>query len=115
MRVLVCRGGELAAPCSLVCDNPTCDCHHALTALDSHAPVQLVTVAERPDITEAQLTAACRRFLQTLGFTGPDMKACAADMAHMAVTVAADHPAGTRIRAHYDDTDESWTFTPDSA
>jgi hypothetical protein len=112
--VLVTRGGELAAPLGPLCDDPDCDCAHELAALDSAYPADVVTVADRDDVTTEDLIAACAGLLHRTGWAdslGPtDTAELAADMATEVVDAASKYPAGTLLHPWFDRDEERWTY-----
>jgi len=110
MRVLAGRGGELAAPFGPICDDDDCACHHGLAGLDSRCPIETITVANLPDLTLQQLTAACADFLAGAGWDDEGGE-YSAFMAGEAAQIAARFPVGTRLRASFDYTACDWTFT----
>ncbi len=55
MHVFVTRGGELCALVGPICDNEDCTGCAGWAGLESGHPVDVVTVADRPDITRADL------------------------------------------------------------
>jgi hypothetical protein len=55
MHVFVTRGGEPAALVGPICDNETCTDCAGWVGLESGHRVDVVTVADRPDITGADL------------------------------------------------------------
>ena len=100
----------MAAPFGPVCSDADCSCHHGLAGLDSLCPVEFVTVANDPDLTLAELTAACAAFLSSAGWGGEGGQ-LAAYMAGSATEIAKRFPIGARLRASFDHGVDDWTFT----
>jgi hypothetical protein len=121
MRILVTRGGELAVPVGPFCDNDNCDCA-TLAALDSGHPIDVATVAERPDVTTSELQAAAAHFLQITGWAAVDSELdaeldaeLAAGMAADVAEIAASWPPATQLLARFDRPSEAWVFRQISA
>jgi hypothetical protein len=92
-----------------VCDNEDCDCATGGVGLDSAYPADMVTVADRDDISHSDLVVACTRFLQRTGWT--DDGEIAEMMAEEAADIADRCSAGTRLRPRFDHNTEEWTYT----
>lgn len=117
MHVFVTRGGELCALVGPICDNDTCTDCAGWAALESGHRVEAVTVADRPDLTPADIEAAATRYLQTTGWHTPgtplttEHAVVIDDMTTGVTVLAASYPAGARLRATFDRATDEFVFT----
>lgn len=107
MRILTTPSGLICAP---LLDDP------AMACLATGGRVASVTVADRDDITLADIETAAADYLRMSSGASVvglgELTDLAEEMALNCTEIAADHPAGTTLMASYDVTADEWSYVP---